>query len=412
MKKVVITGMGVLCPVGNSVDEFFKNIINGVSGIDYITRFDSTNFKVRIAGELKNFNPEPVLTKKDVRRMDPVTQYALFATDEAVRMAGLDSAVINHDRVGVITSTGIGGVDTWEKQHTVLINEGPDRISPFFIPMMIVNITSGQIAIRYGYTGPNYSVVSACSSAGHAIADAYNQIQLDYADVMICGGAEASITPLSFAGFAAIQALSTRNDQPQKASRPFDAKRDGFIMAEGAGMLVIESYEHAKKRGAVILAELTGCGYNDDAHHITAPKEDGTGAAKCMELAIKRSGKKITDVDYINAHGTSTKLNDAMETKAIKLVFKEHAEKINISSTKSMHGHMLGATSAVEAIATILAIKNGIIPPTINYEEKDPECDLNYTPNTAVKRDVKFAISNSLGFGGHNVTLAFSKFDD
>jgi len=327
-------------------------------------------------------------------------------------MAGLDSAVINHDRVGVITSTGIGGVDTWEKQHTVLINEGPDSISPFFIPMMIVNITSGQIAIRYGYTGPNYSVVSACSSAGHAIADAYNQIQLDYADVMICGGAEASITPLSFAGFAAIQALSNRNDQPQKASRPFDPKRDGFIMAEGAGMLVIESYEHAKKRGAVILAELTGCGYNDDAHHITAPKEDGTGAAKCMELAIKRSGKKITDVDYINAHGTSTKLNDAMETKAIKLVFKEHAEKINISSTKSMHGHMLGATSAVEAIATILAIKNGIIPPTINYEEKDPECDLNYTPNTAVKRDVKFAISNSLGFGGHNVTLAFSKFDD
>ncbi len=412
MKRVVITGMGVISPIGNNVDDFYKNLINGVSGIDYITKFDASNYRVKIAGEVKDFNPEGVLTKRDMRRMDLFTKYAVVAADEAIKMSGLDIEKEDPDKIGVIMASGIGGVTTWEQQHSILLNESPERVSPFFIPMMISNSASGYLAIKFGFKGPNFGMVSACASSGHAIADAYNQIVLDHADVMVCGGAEASITPLSFAGFIAIQALSSKNDEPQKASRPFDADRDGFIMAEGSGVLVLESYEHAKKRGATILAELTGCGYNDDAYHITAPTETGEGAAKCMIMAVKRSNRKMEDVKYINAHGTSTKLNDKMETAAIKTAFKDLAEKVKISSTKSMHGHMLGATSAVEAISTVLTIRNGIIPPTINYTNKDPYCDLDYTPNEAVKMDVDFALSNSLGFGGHNVTLAFAKFDD
>ncbi|MGE3062434.1 MAG: beta-ketoacyl-ACP synthase II [bacterium] len=412
MKRVVITGMGVVSSIGNNVDDFAKNLFAGKSGIGNITKFDVSSYRTKIAGEVKDFNPEPVINRKDTRRIDTVAQYTLVAADSAIRMAGLDLASANKERCGAIIGSGTGGVETWEKQHTVLMNDGPERLSPFFVPMMIVNSPSGQTAIKFGFKGPNFAVVSACASSGHAIADAYNQIILDNADVMLCGGGEAAITPLSIAGFIALQALSTRNDQPEKASRPFDADRDGFIMAEGAGILLLESYEHAKKRGAPILAELTGYGYNDDAYHITAPDETGESAAKCMELAIKRSNRKIQDVDYLNAHGTSTKLNDQMETLAVKKCFGEHAYSINISSTKSMHGHMLGAASAVEAVATILAIKNSVVPPTINQEKKDPECDLNYTPNSAVKREIKFALSNSFGFGGHNVTLAFAKFDE
>lgn len=412
MKRVVITGMGVISSIGNNVEDFAKNLFAGKSGIGYITKFDASSFRTKIAGEVKDFNPEPVINRKDTRRLDTVAQYTLVAADSAIKAADLDLSSVNLERFGAIVGSGIGGVETWEKQHTVLLSDGAERLSPFFVPMMIVNSPSGQVAIKFGLKGPNFAVVSACASSGHAIADAYNQIVLDNADIMLCGGSEASITPLSVGGFIALQALSTRNDQPERASRPFDAERDGFIMAEGAGILVLESYEHAKKRGAKILAEMTGYGYNDDAYHITAPDETGESAARCMDMAVRKSGRKPSDVDYLNAHGTSTKLNDQMETLAVKKCFGEHAYKMNISSTKSMHGHMLGAASAVEAIATILAIKNGVVPPTINHEKRDAECDLNYTPNAAVKRDIKFALSNSFGFGGHNVTLAFAKSDD
>ncbi|MEO0234762.1 MAG: beta-ketoacyl-ACP synthase II [candidate division WOR-3 bacterium] len=411
MKRVVITGIGIISSIGNNLDEFAKNLFAGKSGISSITRFDTTNFASKIAGEVKNFNPEFVINKKELRRMDRVTQYAIYTTDEALKNSKLELDKIDTDRAGVIIATGIGGVETWENQHSIFLKEGVERLSPFFVPMMIVNSSSGNVAIRYKLKGPNFSVVSACASSGHAIADAYNQIILDNADIMVCGGVEASITPLSVGGFIALQALSTRNDQPEKASRPFDALRDGFVIAEGGAILILESLEHALKRNAPIYAEITGYGYNDDAYHITAPDETGEGPAKCMMLAIKKSGKTVEDVDYINAHGTSTKLNDQMETLAIKKVFKDRAYDINISSTKSMHGHLLGAASAVEAVATILAIKNGIIPPTINYENKDPNCDLNYTPNVAVKKDIKFALSNSFGFGGHNVTLGFAKYE-
>ncbi len=409
MKRVVITGMGTLSPLGNNVEDYYKNLINGVSGIDYITKFDASTMKVKIAGEIKNFVPEDILTKREIRRTDLVTQYALIAADEAIKMANLEN--IDMDRIGVIVASGIGGINTWEEQHEILLNESPDRVSPFFIPMMIINSVSGYISIKHGFKGPNYAIASACASGGHAIADSYNQIILDNADVMICGGSEAALTKLAFAGFIALQALSTKNDEPQKASRPFDADRDGFIMSEGSGILVIESYEHAKKRGAEILGEITGYGYNDDAFHITAPIESGEGPAKCMKLALDRSKRKPEEVQYINAHGTSTKLNDQMETRAIKTAFNEHADNLLISSTKSMTGHLLGAASAIEAVATIMTIKNGIVPPTINYEKKDPECDLNYVPNEAVKKDIDFALSNSFGFGGHNVSLAFSKFN-
>lgn len=409
MKRVVITGLGTLSPLGNNVDDYYKNLINGISGIDYITKFDASGMKAKIAGEVKDFKPDSVLTRREIRRTDVVTQYALMAADEALKMADLEG--FDPDRVGVIVASGIGGIQTWEEQHEVLLNESPERVSPFFIPMMIINSVSGYISIKYGFKGPNYAVSSACASSGHAIADAYNQIVLDNADIMICGGSEAALTPLALSGFISLQALSTRNDEPQKASRPFDAERDGFIMSEGSGILVIESYESAKKRGATILGEIAGYGYNDDAFHITAPIETGEGPAKCMEIAVKKSKKKMEDVQYINAHGTSTKLNDQMETRAIRTAFGDHAENLLVSSTKSMTGHLLGATSAIEAIATVLTIKNGIIPPTINYEKKDPECDLNYVPNEAVKKDIDFALSNSFGFGGHNVSIAFSKFN-
>ena len=346
-----------------------------------------------------------------MRRTDSFTQYALVAADEAMKKSGLELENEDPDRIGAVVASGIGGIETWEEQHKVLLNESPERMSPFFIPKMILNSASGYMSIKYGFKGPNFAIASACASSGHAIADAYNQIILDNADIMVAGGAEAALTPLAFSGFISLQALSTKNDEPKKASRPFDAERDGFIMAEGSGILVLEEYERAKKRGAEILAEITGYGYNDDAFHITAPVETGEGAAKCMKLAVERSKKNLEDVDYINAHGTSTKLNDVMETRAIKQVFGDHADNLLISSTKSMTGHMLGATSSVELIATIMSMNKGILHPTINYTNSDPECDLNYIPNEAMKKEIDFALSNSFGFGGHNVCLAIAKFN-
>ena len=411
MKRVVVTGIGAVTPLGHNTDDLFTNLINGESGIDYITKFDASPLKVKIAGEIKDFNPQDILSRREVRRTDSFTQYALVAADEAMKKSGLELENENPDRIGAVVASGIGGIETWEEQHKVLLNESPERMSPFFIPKMILNSASGYMSIKYGFKGPNFAIASACASSGHAIADAYNQIILDNADIMVAGGAEAALTPLAFSGFISLQALSTKNDEPKKASRPFDAERDGFIMAEGSGILVLEEYERAKKRGAEILAEITGYGYNDDAFHITAPVETGEGAAKCMKLAVERSKKNLEDVDYINAHGTSTKLNDVMETRAIKQVFGDHADNLLISSTKSMTGHMLGATSSVELIATIMSMNKGILHPTINYTNSDPECDLNYIPNEAMKKEIDFALSNSFGFGGHNVCLAIAKFN-
>lgn len=411
MKRVVVTGIGAVTPLGHNTDDLFTNLINGESGIDYITKFDASPLKVKIAGEIKDFNPQDILSRREVRRTDSFTQYALVAADEAMKTSGLELENENPDRIGAVVASGIGGIETWEEQHKILLNESPERMSPFFIPKMILNSASGYMSIKYGFKGPNFAICSACASSGHAVADAYNQIILNNADIMVAGGAEAAITPLAFSGFISLQALSTKNDEPKKASRPFDAERDGFIMAEGSGMLILEEYEHAKKRGAEILAEIAGYGYNDDAFHITAPVETGEGAAKCMKLAVERSKKNLEDVDYINAHGTSTKLNDVMETRAIKQVFGDHADNLLISSTKSMTGHMLGAASAVELITTIMSMNKGILHPTINYANSDPECDLNYIPNEAMKKEIDFALSNSFGFGGHNVCLAIAKFN-
>ena len=412
MRRVVITGIGVISPVGNTREEFWKSLINGKSGIGTITKFDASGYAVRIAGEVKDFDPGDILSPKERRRTDLFTQYALTAAHEALSDAGIEVEKINRDRVGVIVASGIGGTITWEAQHRKLLEQGPDRVSPLFIPMMIINTASGMIAIRYRFRGPNFAVVSACASSGHAIGEAMRKIQYGEADVMITGGTEASITPLSVAGFSVMKALSTRNDEPERASRPFDRERDGFVMGEGCAIIVLEELEHAKRRGAKIYAELAGYGASDDAYHITAPDESGEGPALSMIRAIEDAGRKPEDVDYINAHGTSTPLNDKIETLAIKKVFGERAKDIPVSSIKSMVGHLLGAASAVELAATALTIRDGIIPPTINYENPDPECDLDYVPNEARKKEVKFALSNSFGFGGHNVTLALAKYEE
>ncbi len=412
MRRVVITGIGVISPVGNTREEFWKSLINGKSGIGTITKFDASGYAVRIAGEVKDFDPGDILSPKERRRTDLFTQYALTAAHEALSDAGIEVEKINRDRVGVIVASGIGGTITWEAQHRKLLEQGPDRVSPLFIPMMIINTASGMIAIRYRFRGPNFAVVSACASSGHAIGEAMRKIQYGEADVMITGGTEASITPLSVAGFSVMKALSTRNDEPERASRPFDRERDGFVMGEGCAIIVLEELEHAKRRGAKIYAELAGYGASDDAYHITAPDESGEGPALSMIRAIEDAGRKPEDVDYINAHGTSTPLNDKIETLAIKKVFGERAKDIPVSSIKSMVGHLLGAASAIELAATALTIRDGIIPPTINYENPDPECDLDYVPNEARKKEVKFALSNSFGFGGHNVTLALAKYEE
>jgi 3-oxoacyl-[acyl-carrier-protein] synthase II len=389
----------------------WRKILDGQSGIGPITRFDASAHETKIAGEVKGFTPEEYITPKELRRMDLFIQYAMAATKVAMEGSGLDMAREDPERVGVVVGTGLGGLPTLEKYHSILLEKGPGRISPFFIPMLIANEAPGNIAIQYGIKGPNLSIVTACATGGHSIGDAYRIIQYGDADVMVAGGTEANLTPLTVGGFNALKALSTRNDAPEKASRPFDKERDGFVIGEGAGIVIMEELDHAQKRGATIYAEVAGYGYNGDAYHITAPSPDGDGSARCMKMALRDANVDTAAVDHINAHGTSTDLNDAAETVAIKRVFGERAYKIPVSSTKSMIGHLLGAAGAVEAIFTILALRDQICPPTINYEHPDPECDLDYVANTARKHPINFAISNSFGFGGTNAVLAFKRFE-
>ena len=412
-RRVVITGMGVVSSVGNSVSEFWDSIVNGKSGIDLVTYFDTTEFKTKIAGQVKNFNIEKYMSIKDARRLDPFCQYAVAAADEAMESAGLskDLSTVNPERVGVNVSSGIGGIKTLEEQVLALKEKGPKRVSPFLIPMMIIDLGAGNISIRYGAKGPNFSAVSACASSTHAIGEAFWMIKRDDADIMITGGAEAGITPISFAGFCSMQAMSTRNDSPKTASRPFDKDRDGFVMSEGSGVLILEELEHAKKRGAKILAEVIGYGASGDANHITAPAPGGTGCIQAVKSAINKAKVPLADIHYINAHGTSTPLNDKLETEAYKVVFGSLAPSINISSTKGSTGHGLGTSGALETIACVKAIVEKTVPPTINYTTPDEGLDLNYTPNTAVKRDITAALNVNLGFGGHNAALIIKKFE-
>ena len=411
-RRVVVTGMGAVTPIGNSIPEFYDSLENGKNGIGLITRFDSSDYKCRIAGEVKGFSPEDRIAKKEIRRMDLFTQYALYAADMAIEDAGLkDNDDINKERVGVIVGSGIGGILTFEKQTDIINEKGPRKVSPFFITMLIADISPGRISIAHGFKGPNYAVTSACATANHAIGDSFRQIQYGSADVMIAGGSEATIAKLPIAGFMNMQALSRRNDEPEKASRPFDLDRNGFILAEGGGILVLEELEHARARGARIYAEIGGLGNTGDAYHITAPAPGGEGAVRAINIALEDANVSPNEVDYINAHGTSTPFNDKNETAAIKTVFGKHAYKLSVSSTKSMTGHLLGAAGAVEAIACIFAISKSLIPPTINYEFPDPECDLDYTPNKATAKEVNIAISNTFGFGGHNSVILFKKYN-
>ena len=405
---MVVTGQGVICPLGNSVEEFWKRLVAGESGIGPVTRFDTAAYDTRFAGEVHDFKPESVMDRKDVRRSDLFVQYAVAATAQALEQSRIQGQV-DPTRFGVIVGSGIGGISTFEDQHRTLLEKGPNRVSPFFIPMMISDMASGQVSILFGAKGPNYCTVSACSSGAHAVGEAFRLIQNSEADVMIAGGAEAPVTPVSFAGFCSMKAMSTRNDDPARASRPFDSQRDGFVMGEGAGIVILEELEHAKKRGATILAEVVGYGATGDAHHMTAPAPEGEGAARAMQAAIDDSGLPLSEFGYVNAHGTSTPLNDKFETQAIKSVFGDHAKRVAISSTKSMTGHLLGAAGGLETIICVLALERKILPPTINYEHPDPDCDLDYVPNTARPVEARAALSNSLGFGGHNVTLALSR---
>ncbi len=413
LKRVVVTGLGALTPIGNTLPEFWENLLNGVSGAAPITGFDTEKFKTKFACELKNFNIEDFLEKKEARKLDPFVQYAIVSTDEAVKDAGLDFSQLDTNRIGVIWGSGIGGIKTFlEEMRNYFAGDGTPRINPFFIPKMIIDIVTGHISIRYGLRGPNFATVSACASSTNAMIDAYNYIRLDMADMIISGGSEAIINEAGIGGFNAMHALSTRNDDPSTASRPFDKDRDGFVAGEGAGTIILEELEHAKARGAKIYAELVGGGMSADANHITAPHPQGLGAKMVMTNAMKDAGMTTADIDYINVHGTSTPLGDISETKAIVDLFGEDAYKLNISSTKSMTGHLLGAAGAVEAIAVILAIKNDIVPPTINHFTDDPAFDpkLNFTFNTAQKRLVRAALSNTFGFGGHNASVIFKKY--
>ena len=412
MRRVVITGVGAVTPVGIGVREFWEALKVGKNGISKVTRFDPSEFKSQIAGEVKNFDPTERLDAKETKRYDLFTLYALYTTFEALEDSGLDLISLDKDRVGVIYASGIGGENTWEEEMTKMMKKGPRRVSPFFIPALIINMAAGKIAMKFGFKGVNYGVVSACASSGHAIGEAFRKVRSGEMDIMVAGGSEAPLGPLALAGFCAARSLSTRNEEPEKASRPFDKNRDGFVMSEGSGTLILENLENAKKRGANIYGEIVGYGASNDAFHITAPNETGEPQAMAVKRAMADGNIKEEEVDYINAHGTSTILNDKVETKVIKKVFGERAYEINISSSKSMTGHLLGATSAVEAIASVLSLREGIVTPTINYETPDEECDLNYTPNRAVEKDIYVALSNSFGFGGHNVTLAFKKYEE
>lgn len=410
-RRVVITGMGLVIPNGIGVKTAWRNVCEGKSGIGPITRFDTNGFDTKIAAEVKGFSPELYIDKKEIKKMDLFIQYAVGAAHEAIEDSRLQITGENADRIGVIVGTGLGGLPTLEKYHQILLEKGPSRISPFFIPMLIANLASGHIAIRFGAKGPNTCVVTACATGAHCIGDAFRCILYGDADAIIAGGTEANLTPLTIGGFNAMKALSTRNDDPQRACRPFERNRDGFVVAEGAGIVILEELEFALKRGARIYGEIVGYGYTGDAYHITAPSPDGDGAIRCMRMAMKDAGLKPEEVEYINAHGTSTPLNDKTETLAIKTVFGEHAKKIPVSATKSMTGHLLGAAGSTEAIFTLLSIYEGILPPTINYEEPDPECDLDYVPNVARRHSVKFGMSNAFGFGGTNATLIFRNFE-
>lgn len=414
LKRVVVTGMGAITPIGKTIDEYWNSLINGVSGSAPITRFDATHFKTKFACEVKNFNSTDYFNRKEARKIDLFAQFALIAAEQALQDSKVDPQAIDLDMAGVIWGAGIGGIITFldETRNFVKRDEVP-RFNPFFIPKMISDIAAGHISIKHGFRGPNYGTVSACASSTHAIANAYHLIQLGKADLFITGGSEAALNEAGVGGFNAMMAISTRNDDPATASRPFDKGRDGFVMAEGAGALVLEEYEHAVKRGANIYCELVGAGMTADAHHMTAPDPEGLGAKRVMINTLKDAGLKPEDVDYINVHGTSTPLGDIAEPRAIKKVFGEHAYKLNISSTKSMTGHLLGAAGAVEAIASVLTIKNGIIPPTINHFEDDPEIDnkLNFTYHKAQERQVKVALSNTFGFGGHNASVLFKALD-
>ncbi|HEY4743951.1 MAG TPA: beta-ketoacyl-ACP synthase II [Desulfuromonadaceae bacterium] len=410
MRRVVVTGVGAVSPIGIGNAANWDALVNGRSGLGLITRFDVSDMPVKVAGEVKGFNPEEYIDKKEIKKMDLFIQYALGAAHFAMEDSGLTITEENAERVGVLVGAGLGGLPTIEKYHSALLEGGYKKISPFFIPMLIINLAPGHISIKYGAKGPNISSVSACATATHSIGDAYHIIARGDADAMIAGGTESTVTPLGIGGFAAMKALcDSRNDSPETASRPFDKTRDGFVMGEGAGILVLEEYEAAKKRGAKIYAEIAGYGLTGDAYHLTAPAPGGEGAARCMNMALKNAGVSPEQVVYINAHGTSTPMNDLYETMAIKTVFGDHARKVNISSTKSMTGHLLGAAGGVEAVFTCMAMDKGVIPPTINYTEPDPECDLDYVPNTAREARIDYAMSNNFGFGGTNATLLFKK---
>jgi 3-oxoacyl-[acyl-carrier-protein] synthase II len=411
-RRVVITGMGVVTPLGHDLDTFWNNLISGACGIDTISSFDASAFDTQIAGEVKNFDPAPAFpSPKEVRRTDRYSQFGVYAAWSALKDSGLELDKENRDEIGVILGSGIGGLATTTDQLDVLRARGPGRVSPFTIPMLIGNMASGLVSMYFNLRGPNFSTCSACATANHAIGEAWRTIKMNDAQIMFAGGSEAAVIPIGIAGFCAMKAMSTRNDDPKRASRPFDQDRDGFVMGEGSGVLVLEELEHARKRGAKIYCEIAGYGNTADAHHLTAPSPGGEGAARCMKMALATGGLNLTDISYINAHGTSTPQGDVCETQAIKTVFGDYARKLMVSSTKGATGHMLGAAGAVEMTACALAIKHGVVPPTINYQTPDPECDLDYVPNTARQMPVNAIVNNSFGFGGHNSTIAAKKFN-
>ncbi len=410
-RRVVVTGLGVVTPLGNDVKTFWEGLIAGRCGVDKITSFDPEKYDTKIAAEVKNFDPLPALpSPKEIRRTDRYSQFGAYAAWQALQDAHIDFNKVDRDEVGVFIGSGIGGLETVTEQHTILLQRGPGRLSPFMIPMLISNMASGLVSMYHGLRGPNFATCSACATANHALGEAWRTIKMGDAKIMLAGGAEATIVPIGIGGFCAMKALSTRNDDPQHASRPFDRERDGFVMGEGSGVIVLEELEHAKARGARIYAEMVGYGNTADAHHLTAPSPNGEGAVRCMKMSLRSAGLNTTDISYINAHGTSTPQGDIAETQAIKTCFGDHARKLSVSSTKGATGHMLGAAGAVETVACVKAIETDIVPPTINYQVSDPECDLDYTPNTARPMKVNAILNNSFGFGGHNATIVARKF--
>lgn len=409
-RRVVVTGVGAFTPVGKNTSDFWDGLVAGKSGVRPITHFDTSDLPTKFAGQIENYNPEDYFDRKEARRLDPVTQYAIITSEETVKDSGIDLDTVNKDRIGVMIGTGIGGMTTFYEQSISLHEHGARGVNPFFIPMLIPDMPAGQVSIKYGFRGPNFCAVSACATGSHNIGLAFDSIRFGQSDMVLCGGTEAPVWRIGVAGFSSMKALSRRNDEPEKASRPFDKDRDGFVLGEGATLFMLESLDSALERGAKIYGEIVGYGFSADAHHITAPDPEGNGVQLALNNALEMAGIKPEDIEHINMHGTSTPLGDIAETNSIKKVFGDHAYNINLNSTKSMTGHMLGAAGAAESLAALLAIYHGVIPPTINQDTPDPECDLNYTPNKAVKRDITYALNNAFGFGGHNTTLVFKKF--